>query len=92
MKALRRNDVTVIYPTALVAECSAVNEPPPPVEDVEKVFPFLRRNYVTVIYPNALVAECSAVEPPPPVEDVEKVFPFLTLTSSSSLSLIFYLL
>ena len=40
MKALRRNDVTVIDPTALVAKCSAV-EPPPPVEDVEKVFPFL---------------------------------------------------
>jgi hypothetical protein len=35
MKALRRNDVTVIDPTALVAKCSAV-EPPPPVEDVEK--------------------------------------------------------
>ena len=52
----------------------------------------LRRNDVTVIDPTALVAKCSAVEPPPPVEDVEKVFPFLTLTSSSSLSLIFYLL
>ena len=37
MKALRRNDVTVVDPTAVVAKRSPVTVAPPVVEEEEKV-------------------------------------------------------